>query len=114
MIEKYTFGTMVINGKSYTSDLLISSSSGIHPSWWRKQGHRVEVEDIETVLDENTAQVLLGQGQPGRMIASDRLKTYLAARKIQLFEEPTPAIVERVNVLLKTDDSFVAGFHLTC
>ncbi len=114
MIEKYSFGTMVINGKSYTSDLLISSSSGIHPSWWRKQGHRVEVEDIETVLDDDTTQVLLGQGQPGRMIASDRLKTYLAARKIQLIEEPTPAAVQRVNALLSTNEHFVAGFHLTC
>ncbi|MCP4115926.1 MAG: hypothetical protein GY737_11065 [Desulfobacteraceae bacterium] len=114
MIENYSFGTMVINGKSYTSDLLISSSSGIHPSWWRKQGHRVEVEDIEAVLDDNTTQVLLGQGQPGRMIASDRLKTYLAARKIQLIEEPTPTAIKRVNALLDTDEAFVAGFHLTC
>jgi hypothetical protein len=48
------------------------------------------------------------------MIASDDLKTYLAAKNIQLIEEPTPAAVKRVNTLLSTDDSFVAGFHLTC
>ena len=114
MIENYSFGPMVINGKSYTSDLLIASSSGIHPSWWRKQGHRVEVADIEAVLDKDTTLLLLGQGQPGMMIASDDLKTYLAARKIQLIEEPTPAVVKRVNALLSTNESFVAGFHLTC
>jgi hypothetical protein len=114
MIEDYSFGTMVINGKNYSSDLLISSSSGIHPSWWRKQGHRVEVTDIEAVLDKGTTIVLLGQGQPGRMIASDDLKTYLAARKIQLIEEPTLAAVKRMNALLSTNESFVAGFHLTC
>ncbi len=48
------------------------------------------------------------------MIASDDLKTYLAARKIQLIEEPTPAAVKRMNALLNTNESFVAGFHLTC
>jgi hypothetical protein len=48
-IEKYSFGKMVINGKTYTQDLIIYPDS-IEDSWWRKKGHSLVPEDIPRVL----------------------------------------------------------------
>ena len=49
MIESYKFGAIVINGKKYTSDIIVFPEHVID-GWWRKEGHRLHVEDIEDNL----------------------------------------------------------------
>jgi hypothetical protein len=46
MIENYSFGQMLINGKKYNSDLIIFKDY-IYDSWWRKEGHNLCIDDIK-------------------------------------------------------------------
>ncbi|MCG2675765.1 hypothetical protein L6304_01045, partial [bacterium] len=41
---------MVIDGKEYTNDLIIYPDH-IQSSWWRKEGHRLDTEDIKEILE---------------------------------------------------------------
>lgn len=37
-IENYNFGEIKIDGKTYTSDVIIYKDK-VEDSWWRKEGH---------------------------------------------------------------------------
>ncbi|MGB9440927.1 MAG: hypothetical protein WCB15_23500, partial [Desulfobacterales bacterium] len=40
MIEKYSFGKIVVNGVTYTNDIKIVQGRVVS-DWWRKKGHSV-------------------------------------------------------------------------
>ena len=46
MIEKYSFGIIVVNGVTYTNDIKIAQGR-VASDWWRKKGHSVDIEDIQ-------------------------------------------------------------------
>ncbi len=48
-IEHYSFGTITIDGKSYTSDVIIYPER-VDSSWWRKQGHSLHIVDLKDVI----------------------------------------------------------------
>lgn len=111
-IESYSFGRMVIDGKTYTQDLIIYPGR-IQESWWRKDGHSVGPDDIKEILKEKPEVLVVGKGSPGMMNVLSQTKEILQVAKITLIEEPTEKAVETYNRLSKT--SRVCGaFHLTC
>jgi len=59
MIESYAFGRMDVDGRPYTSDLIIFADR-INDSWWRKTGHKLCLEDIEDVFKEKPEVLVIG------------------------------------------------------
>ncbi|RLI30667.1 hypothetical protein DRO48_02760, partial [Candidatus Bathyarchaeota archaeon] len=45
-IEAYGFGYIVVDGKRYTSDVIIFPDR-VMDGWWRKEGHRLYVDDLK-------------------------------------------------------------------
>lgn len=41
MMEKYEFGRIVIDGKTYTDDIRIIDGK-VLPKWWKTEGHFLE------------------------------------------------------------------------
>ncbi|MFP3983063.1 MAG: Mth938-like domain-containing protein [Desulfurivibrionaceae bacterium] len=113
MITNYDFGRIVIDGKTYTSDVIITSQ-GVNAGWWRKSGHSVVPEDIREMVEDAPDTIILGQGKPGMMKATRELRDYLKEHGINLIEEPTAKAVETYNRLDKEKARVCAGFHLTC
>jgi hypothetical protein len=64
MITEFSFGKIVVNGKTYKNDIKIVNGQVIS-EWWRKSGHRVAVEDIADVLEAEPEVVVIGKGSPG-------------------------------------------------
>ena len=50
VIESYCFGEMVVNGVRYDKDLIVCPDN-VRDNWWRKEGHRVSLEDIRELLE---------------------------------------------------------------
>lgn len=113
MIDDYSFGRMNINDRDYTADILIINGRVVD-SWWRKAGHRVELDDIEEILAARPEVLVIGQGKPGLMKVSDGLRKELQKNKIRLIEENTPQAVQTFNRLISEGCRVCAGFHLTC
>ena len=65
-IDSYQFGRVVIDSKSYTSDVLIVAEV-VQSNWWRKQGHLLLTEDIEPILSAEPAVLVVGCGASGMM-----------------------------------------------
>ena len=67
MIDTYSFGCMVIDGKRYTKDLIILPDGGIDHPRWRKTGHALEVSDVQDVIAASPEILVVGTGSPGLM-----------------------------------------------
>ncbi len=113
MIEKYSFGNIVIDGRCYTHDLKIIQNKVV-PDWWRKNGHAVESDDIRDILDIKPDILILGKGSPGRMKCTEKLCRVLERSCIELIEQKTSDAIKTFNSLQKGLKNISAGFHLTC
>jgi len=112
MIDSYKFGEMTVNGKKYTADLIITPQK-IHKDWWRKEGHKLCLEDLEEVSWDDTEVLVVGTGMYGLMSVLPEVKNFLAEKDISLETGKTAQAVKIFNKLIK-EKTVVGAFHLTC
>lgn len=113
MIESFSFGNIVVNGTTYTDDIKIIQGKVI-PTWWRKRGHQVAIDDIQDIIDTKPGILVLGKGKPGMMKSTRSLCEFLKQNNINLIEEKTSKAVKTFNRLFAEGKDVCAGFHLTC
>lgn len=112
MIEFYDFGEITVDGKRYTSDVIIFPDR-VDDGWWRKEGHRLGIDDLKTVLEAKPEVLVVGTGYNGYMKVPSEVKEYLTSKKIELIVESTREAYKTYNRLASTK-KVVAAFHLTC
>jgi hypothetical protein len=113
MIDKYSFGRMTIQGRTYTSDLTIIGGL-VRDNWWRKSGHVFRVEDLFDVVRADPEVLVLGTGSSGMARPAPDLESELLANGIRLVALPTPQAVIAFNDLHARGADAAGGFHLTC
>ena len=112
-IDSYKFGEIVIDGTTYNSDCLILNNS-VNPDWWRKQGHLLIAEDLQSIIATKPHALVVGCGELGLMKVSKDIDQILSKNGIELFTANTNEAVERFNELAKKDENVTAALHLTC
>ena len=111
-IDSYAFGHVVVDGRSYTSDVLIFPDGRVE-SWPREDGHRVETADLYEVLLAKPEVLIVGCGCYNVMEVPDATAEYVRARGIDLVMLDTAAAVELFNSL-SGKKKVAAALHLTC
>ncbi len=114
MIEDYSFGRMVINGKTYSADLIIYPDDRIQESWWRLEGHRLQLADLEKLLQAEPEIIVAGTGASGMMKPAAGLTALLRERGIELICQPTATACATFNELRQHHKNGAGCFHLTC
>mgnify|MGYP006308879883 CR=1 FL=1 len=112
VIEEYSFGLMVVDGKTYTNDLIIFPER-IQPEWWRESGHSLCREDIEEILEEKPDVLVIGTGSSGVMDVPPETMKLIREEGIELVIEPTARAVDAYNRISPLRPT-VGAFHLTC
>ena len=113
MIENYSFGQMLINGKKYNSDLIIFKDY-ICDSWWRKEGHNLCIDDIKEIINKKPDVLIIGTGNFGLMKVPKELIENIKLSGIkQVIVKKTGDACNEYNKLCKKK-IIVAAFHLTC
>ena len=113
-IERYEFGKIIVDGKTYNKDLILTADK-VYPNWWRKEGHKLQLEDILEILELEQPEVLIvGTGYFGLMKVMDDVKSYLNNKGIKLIEGKTGDVWKVYNKLAEEKAKVVAAFHLTC
>ena len=112
MIDSYSFGSITVNGRRYTSDLIIYPDR-VDSSWWRREGHNLCMEDLGEVLRYQPEVLVIGRGKPGLMTVGDDLIELLNQRGIEVRAAPTAKAVKLYNQL-SPGKKVVAALHLTC
>jgi hypothetical protein len=114
MIDSYQFGRISINRKTYTKDVIIFPER-IQSNWWRKEGHLLQLEDIERAVEEAEPEiVVVGKGKFGMMKVSSEVKNFLRYKKIVLHAEKSDKAVDIFNQFGSSGKRVLGAFHLTC
>ena len=112
MIDSYDFGRIVINGKSYNNDLIVFPAK-IREGWWRKEGHRLQVEDLKDISEAKPEVLVVGTGYSGMMRIPPETKKYIESEGIELIAQKTAEACKTFNRLVKSR-KVVAALHITC
>ena len=112
-IDAYEFGRIDIGGKSFTSDVIILSDE-ILDSWWRKEGHSLQIEDLDAVIQAKPEMLVIGTGYFGRMTIPEETRRELNSLGINVVTEKTAKAVKEYNRLQQQYARVVAALHLTC
>jgi hypothetical protein len=112
MIDSYEFGKIVLDGKVYTSDLIILPDR-IIDKWWREEGHKLSLKDIDVVLAEWPETFVIGTGASGAMQVLPEVRHVLGLRGVHVIIMNTKEACEAYNEVYKTSRT-IAALHLTC
>jgi len=112
MINSYDFGRIVVDGKAYTNDVIIFPDK-VKDNWWRKEGHALHIEDIDSVVEEKPEVLIVGTGKYGILKVLPETREYIKSKGIELIVEPTDKACEIYNEISKNKKA-VAALHLTC
>ncbi|MFC1523631.1 Mth938-like domain-containing protein [Thermodesulfobacteriota bacterium] len=113
MIESFSFGEIIINGRNYKSDLIIYPHGRVMGSWWRKEGHRLFSGDISELIDSKPEIIVIGTGASGLMQPTEELLASLKECRIECIIQPTQNAMDIFNSLFP-EKKVGACFHLTC
>ena len=112
-IDSYQFGKIVIDGKSYNSDLIICGDA-IQSDWWRQQGHSLTADDLKTILKAKPSVLVVGCGASGLMDVPDQTRQALKERDIQMEMYDSYKAIQKFNEFSEAGVNFAAAIHLTC
>jgi hypothetical protein len=111
-IDNYRFGRVVIDGQAYTKDVIILPDRVVD-GWWRREGHRLHPDDLETVFDACPQVLVVGEGAYGRLRVPSETRQALQAAGIRLISERTRDACRAYNELC-SEQPAAAALHLTC
>ena len=113
MIDAYAFGRVVVNGASYEADVIVFPDR-VESNWWRKEGHRLQMEDLGTVVGYGPDVLVVGSGSFGMMDVPLSTIEGLESRGTSVIVLRTSEACTRFNTLLAERKRVAAALHLTC
>jgi len=112
-IERASFGTLVVDGRTFHSDLLIFPDGRVEDGWRRRRGHRLDFDDLEGLIRASPEVLVAGTGVFGLMKPEADLEDRLRGAGIRLLCARNKDAAEIFNGL-PAGSRAGACFHLTC
>jgi hypothetical protein len=110
-IEGYRFGHVVVDGEEQTRDVIVLPER-VLTDWWRADGHRLVLADLDDVVEELPEHLVVGTGAYGQMRPDSEALNELRRRGVEVEALPTDEAVRRYGEL--DPRRTAAALHLTC
>jgi hypothetical protein len=110
-IAGYRFGHLIVDGEEQTRDVVILPDR-VLTNWWRADGHRLVLKDLDDVLEELPERLVVGTGAYGQMRPDPDALEQLRRRGVEVEALPTAEAVRRYGEL--DPRRTAAALHLTC
>lgn len=110
-IESTSFGSIVVDGKVYSYDIIILPNGEIKRRPLPKGTHVVCLEELEEIIKEKPKVIIIGTGQFGIAKVEEKVKEKAKAEGIKLIVERTPKAIISFNEIREKKAGL---FHLTC
>jgi len=112
VIDSYQFGLISVDGKQYTSDIIVFPDR-VEDNWRRRDSHQLCLDDIAEVMAEKPEVLIVGTGASGVMKVLPEVQQAADAQDIKLIVETTDKACHTYNRLSHSHRA-VAALHLTC
>jgi len=113
LIDDYSFGRIVVNGRIYDHDIIVYPDR-VKPNWWRREGHKLYPEDLESVISYKPEYLIIGCGSSCMMDVPSETRKYLEDKGIKVIVLNTYEACKKFNELVSDGVKVVAALHLTC
>ncbi len=116
-IERTTFGTITIDGKTYEHDVVVRLSGDVVK---RKKklskkyfgtSHVLSKDEAKFVFEKGCEQLIVGSGQMGNVHLSPEAEAYFAKKGCKVLLQPTP---EAIRLFNGSKAKKIGLFHVTC
>jgi hypothetical protein len=116
-IDRTQFGSVTIDGKAFTHDVLIRLDGQIKK---RKKklskavygtSHTISLAEAKHLYQKGAARLLIGAGQYGTVALSQEATAYLERHRCQVELLPTPEVIPAWN---QAEGAVIAMLHVTC
>ena len=114
MIDQYTTGShMTVDGTKYHQDLKIIRGE-VKGNWWRRQGHRLDTNDIQDILSAKPEVLVIGTGYAGNLHIPGAVRQKIENHHIKIIAATTADATKTFNRLEAEGKNVAGAFHLTC
>src|SRR4029453_12783418 len=110
-IAGYRSGHLIVDGEEQTRDVVILPDR-VLTNWWRADGHRLVLKDLDDVLEKLPERLVVGTGAYGQMRPAPDALEQLRGRGVEVEALPTAEAVRRYGEL--DPRRTAAALHLTC
>lgn len=113
MIETYSLGFVIIDGKNYKNDIWIDLMGNVK-NWKGGEGHLIKSEDLKEVAQEEPDFLVIGTGAYGAMRIAEEATKFLFCQKIKTIIIKTGEAIKEYNRLAQEGKKVSVLLHLTC
>jgi hypothetical protein len=115
-IDRTQFGSVTIGGKLYEHDVLIRLGGQVEK---RKKlskavygtSHTISLAEARHVYQQGAARLLIGAGQDGTVVLSEKAAAYFQHHRCRVELLPTPAVIPVWN---QAEGAVIGLLHVTC
>lgn len=116
-IEKTSFGSITIDGKTYEHDVLIRLSEEIKK---RKKklskriygtSHVLSLDEAKHIYEKGCQVIIVGSGQYDSLRLSSEAEAYFKKKGCEVILQDTPTAIRTFN---QTEGRKIGMFHVTC
>jgi len=112
-INSTKFGSIVVNKKEYSNDILVSYK-GLVREHKTTARHVLSKGELNLILVEDPEIVIIGSGYEGCMQLSPEFVELAGMKGVQILTMKTADAVEKFNELYEKGRKVAAYMHLTC
>jgi hypothetical protein len=110
-LEGYRFGRLIVDGEEQIRDVIVLPERVI-TNWWRIEGRRLVLEDLDAVREDLPEHLVIGTGAYGLMRPDPETVKELRRGGIEVEALATADAVRRYTEL--DPHRTAAALHLTC
>mgnify|MGYP001414153958 CR=1 FL=1 len=112
MIDNYTFGKFIIDGKTFNTNVKLINDKA--KSCRHFDNHIIMKEDFTDLIKAKPDIIIIGTGASGVVDVSKDIIDLIKENKIKLIIKKTAEACDEYNKLIKQKKNVVALLHNTC
>ena len=116
-VSRFDFGSIVIDGKQYSYDVVVLPDGTIKEREASKAkfgGHTIGKAEIEELAKMKPETVIVGTGTDGMATVSEDGQAYARGAKLNLVVLASSKAIEKLNQLTREGKRVAALIHITC
>ncbi len=112
MIDRFEFGTIVVDGQSYESDVVIFPDGAVE-QWQHKDEHVLRPRDVDKIISAEPEVVIIGLGTVGNLRVRPKVEKRLQEAGIEVMAYRTNKACEPYREL-RNQQKVAAILHIIC